>query len=100
VIGRQLDHRLGAGDGVFERERVSIWALGADRVEGGREAAEVLWARRGDDVDTARDLLGPLQDAREASDRDVADAVSVERPDHPVGIELRACFSHRRRRLC
>ena len=73
----------------------SVGAAGAEVGEGGVEAAQVLLAGGGDDVDAAGDLVGALDDAGEGADDDVGDPVAVERCEQPARVEVRRRLRHR-----
>src|SRR6266545_679824 len=82
--------RLASG----ERRFASIGSAGAELGEGCLEAAEVLLAGGGDDVDAAGDLVGALDDAREGAHDDVRDPMAVERGQQSPRVEARRRLRH------
>src|SRR5262249_31682783 len=96
VVRHEFDHWL------FERARregVELLPAGPSRVdlfEGLIEPPQVVAAKRWDDVETARQFLGPLKDTSEAADHHVLDSPTVERLQNPVWIEPGSPVNHDR----
>jgi hypothetical protein len=85
-FGLQLEHGL-PGQIAVEPRPLAVGKAGVEVVEREPEPTQVLGPQRGAEVEAFGEFLRALDDAREAADQDIGDALALERGQERVGVE-------------